>query len=629
MPTTPYSKHSRHKAERFSTLFIGALGIVFGDIGTSPLYALKSCFMISHLHVNEMNILGILSLFIWTLFLVVWLKYALLVMRMDNHGEGGILALTTLCYKLKLFHKTGYLIVLSVIGMALFFGDGIITPAISVLGAVEGLEIVEKSFSPYVVPIAIGILTLLFAIQKHGSGSIGRFFGPIMSGWFLFLAVTGIINIIYSPSVLKALNPYYALSFLIHHQLAGMMTLSSVVLVITGGEALYADMGHFGRLPIQLSWGTIVFPALMMNYLGQGAILINNPEALTNPFYALVPAWALYPSVILATVASIIASQSIISGMFTMVSQAMLLGYLPRMNVVHTSAKQIGQVYIGSINYILFMLAVGAALMFGSSDNLAHAYGLSVSGLMLLTGLLIIFIAQKEWQWSLWRLSMIFLPMVILDGLFVITNMMKLFEGAWYVILVTAVIYFIVHVWMKGNSALETQKVLPCVNLLTYLKNYEKKYKQRIPGAAIFLSRQTKKVPNSLMIHLHHNKFLHEKMILLSFTIQDIPFVLSKDRFKKTQLNKNIYSVEARFGFKEAPNINRVIHYLKEEGILKDSDNVSIFLSKGVPVASNARILQGFSEKLYIFLASVSQNATDFYKIPHHKIIELGVRYKI
>ncbi|MBX9976796.1 MAG: KUP/HAK/KT family potassium transporter [Alphaproteobacteria bacterium] len=617
------------KQEKTMTLFVGALGIVFGDIGTSPLYALKSCFTISDLPVNEGNVLGIISLFIWALFLVVWLKYALLVMRVDNHGEGGILALTTLCHKLKLFHKNTYLIALSIIGMGLFFGDGIITPAISVLSAVEGLELITQSFSPYVVPLAIGILTLLFLIQKHGSGYIGHFFGPIMIIWFLFLAITGLIHIIQMPSMLKVFNPYYALYFLSHHGLAGIMTLGGVVLVVTGGEALYADMGHFGRRSIQLSWGTIVFPALILNYLGQGAVLLHDPITLSNPFYALVPAWALYPSVILATVASIIASQSIISGIFTITSQAMLLGYLPRMQVIHTSAKQIGQVYIGSINAILFVLTVGAVLMFGSSDNLAHAYGLSVSGVMLLTSVLITLIAYKEWQWALWRLSLIFLPLIMLDTLFVITNMMKLLEGAWYAILVTGVIYYIVHVWMKGNKALEAQKVAPHTTLTTFLKNHEKEYKQRIPGIAIFLSRQSNKVPNSLTIHLHHNKFLHEKTIFLCFTIKDSPVVQPKERFETTKIDRHSYTVEAKFGFKESPNLNRVIHYLKEEKIITDCEGVSVFLSKGVPVATNARTLEGFSEKLYIFLVSISQNASDFYKIPHHKVIELGVRYKI
>jgi KUP system potassium uptake protein len=628
MHNAPVKQH-HPRSEKFHTIFIGALGVVFGDIGTSPLYALKSCFTISHLPVNEMNIFGIISLFIWALLLVVWLKYALLVMRVDNHGEGGILALTTLCHKLKLFQKTAYIVVLSIIGMALFFGDGIITPAISVLSAVEGLDIIEKSFSPYVIPITIGILTILFAIQKHGSGPIGRFFGPIMMVWFSFLGLTGIMNIIHCPTMLKAFNPYYALSFLMHHQFAGIATLGGVVLVVTGAEALYADMGHFGRRAIQLSWGTIVFPALVLNYLGQGAVLLHDPAALINPFYALVPTWALYPSVILATVASIIASQSIISGIFTITAQAILLGYLPRMRVIHTSSKHIGQVYIGSINYILFTLTVGATLMFGSSEALTHAYGLSVSGVMLLTGFLIIFVAYKEWQWPLWRLSIIFLPLVALDSLFVITNMMKFLDGAWYAMLVTAIIYFIVRVWVKGNKALEAQRMTHHVNLSTYLKNYKKEYKQRIPGAAIFLSRQSNKVPSSLTIHLQHNKFLHEKTIFLSFTIKDSPFVLPKERFQKTALDKNSYSIDASFGFKESPNINSVIHYLVEEAIIKNCEDVSVFLSKGVPVASNVRTLQGFSEKLYIYLVSISQNATDFYKIPHHKVIELGIRYKI
>lgn len=628
MHNAPVKQH-QYRSEKFHTILIGALGVVFGDIGTSPLYALKSCFTISHLPVNEMNVLGIISLFIWALFLVVGLKYALLVMRVDNHGEGGILALTTLCHKLKLFHKTAYIIILSIIGMALFFGDGIITPAISVLSAVEGLDSIEKSFSPYVIPITIGILTILFAIQKHGSGPIGRFFGPIMMAWFLFLALTGLTNIIHSPSILKAFNPYYALSFLIRHQFAGIATLGGVVLVVTGAEALYADMGHFGRRAIQLSWGMIVFPSLVLNYLGQGAALLQDPGALVNPFYALVPTWALYPSVILATVASIIASQSIISGIFTITSQAILLGYLPRMHVVHTSSKQIGQVYIGSINYILFALTVGATLMFGSSEALAHAYGLTVSGVMLLTGFLIIFVAYKEWRWPLWRLLIIFVPLILLDSLFVITNIMKFLEGAWYTILVTAIIYFIVRVWVKGNKALESQKMVPHVDLSTYLKSHIKEYKQRIPGVAIFLSRQTNKVPSSLTIHLQHNKFLHEKIIFLCFSIKDSPFVLSKERFKRTALNKSSYSIDASFGFKESPNINSVIHYLVEEDIIKNCDDVSVFLSKGVPVASNVRTLQGFSEKLYIYLVSISQNATDFYKIPHHKVIELGIRYKI
>lgn len=617
------------KSAMITRNFIGSLGIVFGDIGTSPLYALKSCFTISHLPVNEDNVLGIISLFMWALFLVVWLKYSLLVMRVDNNGEGGILALTTLCQKLKLFHKSSFIIIFSIIGMALFFGDGIITPAISVLGAVEGLHIISKNFSPYVVPLSIGILTFLFFIQKQGSGYIGQFFGPIMSLWFLFLAITGLMNVIHAPLMLKAFNPFCGLSFLIHNQFAGIMTLSGVVLVVTGGEALYADMGHFGRRSVRLSWGTVVFPALILNYLGQGAVLLFAPENIINPFYALVPVWALYPSLILATVAGIIASQSIISGIFTITSQAILLGYLPRMRVIHTSAKQIGQIYIGGINYILFSLTVGSILLFRSSDNLAHAYGLSVSGMMLLTGVLIGLIAYKEWQWPLWRLIVIFIPIITLDSLFTVTNMMKLLEGAWYTILVTIIIFFIVRIWMRGNKVLEMQSMISDTDLLAYIKNYEKIYKQRIPRDAIFLSRQTNKVPNSLALHLHHNKFLYEKTIILSFIITRNPFVSLKDRFHKTVLTKSCFCIEAKFGFKEEPNINSVIHYLRENSIIKNNGDVSVVLSKDIPVSSKLRALTGFSEKLYIFLVSMSQNAGDFYKIPNHNVIELGVRYRI
>lgn len=618
-----------HRPETLSKNFIAALGIVFGDIGTSPLYALKSCFSISNLPVTEINVVGIISLFIWTLFLVVWLKYTLLVMRVDNNGEGGILALTTLCHKLKLFHNNAHLIILSIIGMALFFGDGIITPAISVLGAVEGLHLISKNLSPYVVPISIGILTFLFAIQKRGSGYIGRFFGPIMLVWFTFLAITGILAIIQSPIILKTFNPYYAITFLMHHQLAGIMTLSGVVLVVTGGEALYADMGHFGRRSIELSWGMIVFPALILNYLGQGATLLLDPESIINPFYALVPVWGLYPAVILATVAGIIASQSIISGIFTITSQAILLGYLPRMRINHTSAKQIGQIYIGGINYILFALTIGAVLLFKSSDNLAHAYGLSVSSMMLLTGFLISLIAYKEWKWPLWQLSIIFIPIIMLDTLFTTTNMMKLFSGAWYTILVTVIIYYIVRVWMKGNRALELQNKSSYTDLLTYIENYEKLYNLRIPGNAIFLSKHRNSVPNSLAMHLHHNKFLFYKTIILSFTIIKSPYVPLRNRFEKTELGKNCYRIDAKFGFKEEPNINSVIHYLRKEDIIKNNEDVSVVLSRVMPVASKVRVLEGFSEKLYIFLVSISQNAGDFYKIPSQNVIELGVRYKV
>ena len=602
---------------------------MFGDIGTSPLYALKSCFTISGLRVTELNVLGIISLFVWTLICIVWIKYSFLVMRVDNHGEGGILALTTLAQKLKIFSNKSIGIIASILGTALFLGDGIITPAISVLSAIEGLECITSSFKPYTIPLSVMILTLLFGIQKRGSGSIGRFFGPIMLVWFLFISVTGVAGIVKNPIILHALNPYAAIHFMYHNTFLGFMTLGGVVLVVTGAEALYADMGHFGRFPIQLSWGAIVFVALTLNYLGQGASLLGNSAALDNPFFALVPKGLLIPSVILATVASVIASQAIISGVFSIVSQAILLNYLPRMHIAHTSNYQIGQIYIGSINFLLFVLTVLAVALFGSSDNLAQAYGLSVSGVMLLTSFLITAVAYKQWQWPYGKLFMIFLPMILLDFIFVATNLMKLIEGAWYTLLVTGIIYSIIRVWIKGNKALESQKSAPDITLADYLSAYKKQYKVRIPGDAIFLSRFSNRVPNSLLIHLHHNKFLHKKVFFTTFTIEERPFVPPKERFDIQKINKDGFSIEAKFGFKESPNLNRIIRLLKEEGMIENCDEVSIFLSKGIPVSKRSSKLKGFSGRIYIVLASIAQNASDFYKIPNDKVIELGVRYKV
>ncbi len=620
---------ARTSKEKFSSLVVGALGIVFGDIGTSPLYALKSCLTISGIPVTPVNILGIVSFFIWALILIVWFKYALLVMRVDNNGEGGILALTTLGQKLKLFRNKNILIAASVLGTALFLGDGIITPAISVLSAIEGLEYVTKAFDPYTVPLSIGILTILFAIQRKGSGLIGQYFGAVMTIWFGFLAIIGMYHIGCYPSILYALNPLSALDFLLHNKILGLATLGGVVLVVTGGEALYADMGHFGRQSIRVAWGFIVFPALVLNYLGQGANLLVNPTALENPFFALVPQPILIPAVILATMASVIAAQAIISGIFSITSQAILFNYFPRMRVIHTSAKQIGQIYIGSINFVLWILVVFAVLMFGSSDTLAHAYGLSVSGVMLLTSVLIAFVAYKQWGWNLFKVCAVFAPMICLDSVFLAANLVKIVEGAWYIIVITFIVSYTMRVWMKGNKALESQKFSPSMGLTDYLERYERRFQERIPGTAIFLSRFPNKVPHSLMIHLHHNKFLYSKTILLTFTIKDVPYLTAKERFEYKKLNEQSICVEAKFGFKESPNLTRVTHFLQDKGMIQNCDEVSVFLSKGVPVASKSSVLKGFSEQLYIFLASIAQNASDFYKIPNHKVIELGVRYKI
>lgn len=622
------SPHSRGTAP-FSTLFVGSLGVVFGDIGTSPLYALKACFSIASLSVTATNVFGLISLCLWSLFLVVSMKYAILVMRIDNEGEGGILALTALCQKLKLFKNPFILLGVSLLGVALFFGDGIITPAISVLSALEGLEVITKEFSPYIIPMSLVVLSALFIIQRKGSGYIGGFFGPIMFIWFAFLAVTGGYQILNYPMIIAALNPYYALMFLINHPLATLMTMGGIVLVLTGGEALYADMGHFGKKAIRASWTTIVFPALILNYLGQGALLLQHPEMLSNPFFGLIPSWAMYPAVALSAVATVIASQSIISGIFTMTSQGILLNFLPRMKVMHTSAKQIGQIYISVINALLFILTVSAVLMFKTSDNLAQAYGLSVSGVMLITSILLCFVAHRHWKWPMWKVCMLLSPLLILDSIFVITNSMKLFEGAWYAVLITLILCVIMYAWFRGNRILSSHQHTSHASLTGYLKHIYTKEATVLPRTALFLCRHHDKVPSSLVMHHRHHPYLHEKSIFVTFVIRDIPYVSLKERLKITHPMPNAILVEVFYGFKETPNLTRVLHMLRQHHILNDDEELSIMLSKGVPINQQTRFFKAFLNKTYVFLVSISQNATDFYKMPMNNVIEMGVRYRL
>lgn len=615
--------------EKMSTLIVGAIGIVYGDIGTSPLYSLKSCFLIGGLQVTQDAILGIISLFIWALILIVSLKYVRLVLTMDHNGEGGVLTLSSLASSLCSTKSRSRIIFLGIIGAALFFGDGIITPAISVLSAVEGISLISNQFSAYIIPITVIILTLLFAIQKFGSGKIGRFFGPIMVLWFGTLLTLGIYHIIQSPYILMALNPYYAFNFLVSNSWVGLITMGGVILVVTGAEALYADLGHFGKVPIQRSWAYFVFPALAANYLGQGALLLKFPEAIVNPFYLMVPSWALQPVIILATLATIIASQAIISGLFSVACQSILLNYLPRMKVTNTSAKQMGQVYIPAINYLVYLLTLSAVLKFGSSEKLAVAYGFCVASIMLITTTLIFVIALENWRWHWVKLTLVFAPLFFLDCLFVGTNLMKFFEGAWYAVAITLVTYYIIYTWIKGNRALQEQKIVVHTLAKNFIENHLHSYPNRIPGTAIFLCRKPFKIPSSLVMQLHHNKYLHEKVIFLSLITKDVPYQKPTERFTFTFISSNVSQVIACFGFKEIPDINKLIQWLKENNIIEFDESISIFLGRGIPIATKSQALSGFSEKLYIILASLAQNATDFYRIPHHKVIELGVRYKI
>lgn len=608
---------------------VSALGVVYGDIGTSPLYALKSCFTAGELAVNPENIIGLVSLICWVLFLVVTIKYVHLVMRVDEQGEGGILVLSHIAAKLKLGKYKKYPFILGVLGAALFFGDGVITPAISILGALEGLEVASPMFKDYILWMACLILALLFLIQKSGSHKIGQFFGPIMVVWFITLASMGIYNIIKAPYILAALNPFFALKFFYTHEITSFAVLGGIILVVTGAEALYADMGHFGKKPIKVSWTYFVLPALLLNYLGQGALLLMQPLAIKNPFYLLVPEGLSYPLVILSTLATVIASQALISGVFSVGWQGIMLGYLPRLKVIHTSFTQRGEVYVPALNIVLGILTIGAVLKFQSTENLAVAYGLSVAGVMLLTNILVFTIAYYQWKWRAWKLFLVFVPLVILDVIFVVTNLIKILDGAWYALTLAGMIIYVIRAWQQGNKALNRQKFHPRGTLSQFLTGWEMMYPQKIPGTAVFMTRLPDRVPNSLVIHLNHNKLLHEKMIFVSIQTSFKPHERGKDKYAIRMLGGNNFAVIAKYGFKEMPDLHKVIHFIQSHGIIKHGEELSFFLSKGIAVPDKRGVLSGLAEKIYIYLTKNSLAAYEFYKIPHEHVVELGVRYKV
>lgn len=620
---------SSHTIKHKRSLLIGAIGVVYGDIGTSPLYALKSCFLISGLPVTNPHVLGLISLILWSLFIVVTLKYIKLVMPVDHENEGGVLALSARCLSLKIKHLNKIALFLGLIGVSLFFGDCIITPAISVLSAIEGIQFISPVFSLYILPISLIIIVLLFMIQKNGSGHIGRYFGVVMIVWFSVIGVMGVVKIAQNPIILKALNPYYALHFLVTKGHIGFLAVGGVILAVTGAEALYADMGHFGRRSIHLCWTFFVFPSLILNYLGQGALLLSHPEAISNPFYLMIPSDMLYPLVILSTLATIIASQAVISGIFSIAWQAIMLNYLPRMNVIHTSDKQFGQVYVPVINAILFVLTVGTVLIFKTSENLASAYGLSVSGIMLITTFLILIHAIYELKWSLPKLFTIFVPLFLLDSTFFVCSVAKLFEGAWCAILVGAISFYLIHTWIKGNQSLLPQRNNTQIDVQTYLTRNLKDSQTRIPGVAIFFSRMPGTIPKSLSVHIQHNKLLHEKVFLISVLTKPVPYIAASKRFSVVELFPNVFQIAADYGFKEVPDIHKVMRWANEQGLVEPDVDACYFMSRSILVFGKHQVLTALQARLFRLLCHSSQNAAEFYRIPHSKVIELGLHYKI
>jgi KUP system potassium uptake protein len=649
-----------------AVLALGALGVVYGDIGTSPLYALKECFTGPHgVAVTKANVLGVLSLVFWSLNFVVTFKYLTIVMRADNRGEGGILAL------LALVRPSGppvgvqrLLIAAGLFGAALLYGDGIITPAISVLGAVEGLSIATPALERWVVPIAVVIISALFAVQRRGTAGIGAVFGPMTAVWFLSIAVLGVAGIARHPSVLEAVNPWHAASFLAREGAHGFAVLAAVVLVITGGEALYADMGHFGRRPIRLVWYTVVLPALVLNYFGQGAILLEDPATARNPFYSLVPSWALYPMVAIATGAAVVASQALISGAFSLTRQAVQLGYCPRVNIVHTSRSEIGQIYIPQVNNWLWIACIGLVLAFQTSGNLAATYGVAVTGTMMITTVLLLLVARNLWKWSVPRVMLLGSLFLAVDVAFFSANLLKIPNGGWFPLVVAGIVYLLMSTWKKGRvrlSEIVKENTLP-IDL--FLADIGRRQPPRVPGVAVFLTPIRGGAPPVLLHHLKHNKVLHEKVMLLSVLGEEIPQVPETERVRCHELGEGFYEVVARYGFMETPDVPAVLQRLGTQlgTQLEGADGVpairpvqvkmhdtTFYLGRETLIvdqrrqrrprpprpslatvaedgAGPQRTMGRWRKQLFVVMARNAQSPTAFFGLPPNRVVELGAQ---
>jgi KUP system potassium uptake protein len=608
--------------------------VVFGDVGTSPLYALKECFSPVHgIPLNHDNVLGILSLIFWTITIVVSVKYLLFIMRADNNGEGGIMALLalTLRNKQRQPRKQLILIIIGLFGAALFFGDGIITPAISVLSAIEGLQIAAPGLETLVVPATVGILIILFMIQRHGTGSMGALFGPIMFLWFSTLALLGILEVIQHPHVLSAINPIWIVHFMREHMLLGFFILSAVVLTITGGEALYTDMGHFGRKPIRLAWFYLVFPALLLNYAGQGALLLRNPEAVSNPFYLLVPEWGLYPMITLATMAAVIASQAVISGVFSITRQAVQLGYLPRFDIQHTSTKEIGQIYIPAINWGLLAAILVLVLAFRSSSNLAGAYGFSVTLTMVCDVILAAVVARTLWNWHPLTLAVLVLPLLLIDLALFGAASLKLMQGGWVPLLIGIALFSVMVTWKRGRELLARQLANETMPLRLFINSIggTGSDAQTVPGTAIFMTGSHEYVPHAMLHNMKHNKILHERNVLLTLVTRDIPFVAESDRFELNEVAHNFYLITAWYGFKEQPDVPALLASCAEKGVIFDMMDTSFFLSRERIITGRAPSMARWRRKLFVAMSRNAASATDFFQIPTNRVVELGTQVEL
>ena len=612
------------------SLTLAALGVVYGDIGTSPLYAVRQS-LVEFNDTSRLAIFGVLSLIVWTLTLIVMIKYVFVIMRADNRGEGGLLALTALVLRTSSRDQKRYLWIMAagLVGAALFYGDGVITPAITVLGAVEGLKVATPLFEPYVIPISLVLLIGLFLVQRRGTAAIGGLFGPVMLIWFAVLAALGIWHIARQPQILLAVNPYYGLVLLVRHPWHGFLTLGAVFLAVTGAEALYADMGHFGRRALQRAWIGLVFPSLLLNYFGQGALLLGDPGALENPFYRLVPQWGLYPLVALASIASIIASQAVISGAFSLSRQAVQLGYLPRLEVRHTSATEIGQVYVPPINWGLLLAVILLVLFFQTSDNLGAAYGIAVSGMMLITtGLAFLYMRSRGW--SLAIAMPVFGFFALVDLTFLSANMLKIAEGGWFPIVVAGFVFAIMGTWWRGRRLLAEQRARDAMPLTQFVEMLNPQRPVRVPGTAIFLARDLTQVPSALLHALKHNKALHERVVMMQVDTEDVPHVLDERRLELQEIGKGFYTMRVRYGFMDEPNIMRALALCRVQHFHINLMDTSFYIGREKlrPRRTGLPFLR-WRDRLFMFLNGLALDATEFFRIPPNRVVELGGQIEI
>ncbi|AOZ50729.1 low affinity potassium transporter Kup [Chromobacterium vaccinii] len=618
-----------HNKQAMAGLTLAALGVVYGDIGTSPLYTLRECFVSQNLPTTPDNIFGILSLIFWSLIFVVSIKYVAFVLRADNRGEGGIMALMALARHYTTHAARWKIVMLGLFGAALFYGDAIITPAVSVLSAAEGMEVLSPGMEAYVLPMAVGVLVGLFLLQRHGTARVGLMFGPVMMIWFAILGILGLHQIIQQPAVLQALNPWHAVTFLSQNGFHAFLTLGSVVLALTGAEALYADMGHFGKTPIRRAWFSLVLPGLGLNYFGQGALLMSNPAAIKNPFFLLAPDWALLPMIALATLATVIASQAVISGAYSLTRQAILLGYCPRLEVNHTSEKEIGQIYMPFINWALLVAVLVVVLTFKTSSSLAAAYGIAVTGTMLITTALFFVVARVNWRWPLPLALGITLLFGVIDTAFFAANIHKVADGGWLPLVMGMVIFTLMSTWKQGRDILFKRLREQALPLDDFIHNLEAYPPARVEGTAVFLTSTLHGVPHALLHNLKHNKVLHERVVLMTVRTEDVPYVAEEERLEIVQMSASFWRVMARYGFKEDPNVLEVLDMCAKEGFQMELMDTSFFLSRETIVSTDHPGMARWREKVFVWMSKNALRATDFFQVPTNRVVELGAQVEL